>query len=186
MMTTNDTRMPAFHLSKRLAVAYLLTASMLCAGDGVDLATAHTDPSQSRSSLTNAPLHLQASVGTGIIATNCTSTNVLWLWIDVPTNASRSDLLAHADMQTTNQWQPPVGPNTLATSTPWRTTATVETGFFRAEHGGWPDGHGYDRRGVDGWFQDVGVEMDRDFDHGDSGISVGIGVGVGRACLREP
>ena len=123
------------------------------------------------------------TISTNHVSTVSASTNVLWLWIDAPTNATRTNLFGLSEITATNCWLPPGKANILSTSSTWRTTATVETGFFRAEGPGWP---GYNRRCEDGWFQEVGVEMDRAIDHGESGVSVGVGVSVGRAAFRGP
>jgi hypothetical protein len=108
----------------------------------------------------------------GLAATNGapvsnTSTNALRLWIDVPTNAVRSDLWCRADTGGTNDWQPSGMGNVLATSSTWRTTVEVETGYFHGRHGG--------------WFQEVGVGLERELN---PVFSVGLGVSVGRANLR--
>ncbi|MEI6212068.1 MAG: hypothetical protein WCR06_10640 [bacterium] len=138
-----------------MAVAGLLlaAATALRAGDGPDLA--------------------------GASHTNHISASALPLWIDVPTNATRSDILRHTDLTSTNHgWSTDAG-SALATSSTWRTTATIGTGFFHARNGGGPDCPGERHRSVDGWFQEVGVGMERTLDPADSGLSVGFGVSVG-------
>ena len=129
---------------------------------------------------------LRAGDGPAVGATNNAATNVLWLWIDAPTNVARSDLFARTDLTTTNRWQPPGMCNIISTSSAWRTTATLEMGFFHVGRVGGPDCPGSGRRSEDGWMQELSVGMERDLDHGDSAISVGVGVSVGRATTRFP
>jgi hypothetical protein len=149
------------------AAAVLFMAAMagcLCAGDGGGLCATN-----------------------GIATTNsfaaAVSTNdVLQLWIDVPTNTPRSLLSADSGMTVTNGQPAPDCAGRMATSSTWRTTVTIETGFFHEKHGGFL---GYGRRCEDGWYQRVGVGLERALDR-DSGLSVGVGAGVGRTSFLGP
>ena len=126
-------------------------------------------------------------VSTNYVACGAVSTNVLWLLLDVPTNASRADLLARTtDLAATNRWLPPGMGNILATPSPWRTTALLEMGVFHAENARGTGCPNTGRRSEDGWFQEVGVGVERDIDSDDSWLSVGFGVSVGRASIRGP
>lgn len=123
-------------------------------------------------------------VAVSATVTNVAATNPLRLWLDVPTNASRSNVSARADGASTNLWQPPGLYDLAASLSTWRTTATLETGFFHARDNG--DFPGCGHRSVDGWYQEVGVGMERDIVPGDSSIFVGFGVDVGRATIHGP
>lgn len=126
------------------------------------------------------------SSGTNNICPQHDPTNTLCLWIGVSTNAARGDVLDRAGLTSTNRWLPPGVYDTMSTSSAWRTTAILETGFFHVGRFGGAGCPGYGRRSEDGWYQDVGIGMERDIDHGDSGISLGIGISVGRATTRLP
>jgi len=150
----------------RAAVWFCLAAAVACrAGDGLERTATN-------------------QVAVSAAATNAAATHALWLWLDVPTNASRSNLSVCADGACTNFWQPPGLYDLAATSSTWRTTATLETGFFHARESGIFPGCGH--RSVDGWYQEVGVGMERDIVPGDSSIFVGFGVDVGRATIHGP
>jgi hypothetical protein len=99
--------------------------------------------------------------------------------MDIPTNAARTDLWARSGLARTNYC--PHAENLFATSAAWRTTTTIESGFFRTRPcDAWEDGH---RHELHGWYQGVGMEAEREIIPG-SGVSVGLGVSVGRATLH--
>ena len=177
-----------FFLAGKLAVAGLTLAVpvTLRAGEGRDFsATNNAAAGMLRPGDSSPPASHLGESG-GLAAATSASTNALRLWIDVSTNESRSDLLAHADMTATNSWQPKGMYSSMSSSSVWRTTATLVTGFFHANRAGWPGYPGYVRRSEDGWFQEIGVDVERNIDHGDSAIFLGIGVNVGRATFRSP
>ena len=163
MWVSKSLRVP---LGGRVAAVCLVfvTAAVLCAGDGADVRAIRP-------------------ASTNDVVANAVVTNVLQLWIDVRTNASRSEGLSSSVMIATNLWLPSGRDNLTATTSVWRTSATIETGFFHGVHFGGPGCSGDGRRGLDGWFQEVGVGVERDLGP-DSGMSIGIGVGVSRATLH--
>ena len=109
------------------------------------------------------------------------SSNALGLWLDVPTNAAQTNLFGRSEMAATNLWLPPGRESLISTASFWRTTATIETGFFRCRDDGWPGGG---RHSEDGWYQGIGVGVERDLLPGDSGWSVGLGVFASRYSPR--
>lgn len=156
--------MPAsFPRGRRLGLAvlclWLAALAVLRAGDGVQ---------------TNAP-------GTPVVSADNMSSNTLRLWLEVPTNAAQTNLFGRSEMAATNLWLPPGRESLISTASHWRTTATIETGFFRCRDDGWP---GAGRHQEDGWYQGVGVGVERDLIPGDSGWSVGLGVYAGRYSSR--
>ena len=130
----------------KLAVLCLAAAGVLHAGGGTNALPAAV------CSNAVASAELPGGSRPANAATNDVSAPVLPLWVEQPTNAVCSDWPSRAGATNAESWRPPGDRSLLSTGSPWRTTATLETGFFHARHAGCYDGPGYDRRSVDGWF----------------------------------
>ena len=150
---------------KQAAVClFLAAATMLRAGDGILTAS------------NNVPTNHEFSCRV--------STNALWLWLDLPTNATPTKLLFRADITATNFSLPLDKESITLTASKWRTLATLGLDLFHVEHPeiGFPDN---EHRSGDGLFHEVGFELIWDIDPDEPGL-IGVGVSVGRAATRFP
>ncbi len=138
---------------RRLALGLFLAATgVVRAGDGASVSVTNSSPAR------------QAI------------TNVLALWLDVPTNVVLDRAIS--PVSGTN-W---TGADLVRTGATWQATALLETGFFCERRTDVPTGR---RITLEGCYQSLDVGWKKYL--GD-GISVGVGVGFGtaKAFIRSP
>jgi len=175
-------------LAGKFAVACfaLVAANVLRAGEGMAVAPTNNSTTNATNILRDPPVLPRARQDRNQIVTNNASNNPLWLWLDVPTNATRTDLLMHTAISGTNFDVTSAGSYAMVTTSPWRATAILEMGSFHEKCDADPACPGSGHRSLDGWFQGIGIGAERDWGPENADFSVGLGLSVGRMTIHTP